>query len=370
VIPCANPHAQYAAYRTEIDLAIRNAVESGRYILGPQVEAFESEFAGYVGVKEAVGVSSGTDALHLALAACHVGQGDEVITVAHTAVATVAAIEMAGAVPVFVDIDPLYFTIDPLLIEPAITPRTRAIVAVHLYGQPADMQSVLDIARRHRLRVIEDCAQAHGAEWHGRRVGSWGDIGCFSFYPTKNLGALGDGGIVVTGDAELAARVRLLREYGWSSSRYVSEISGRNSRLDEIQAALLRVKLAYLDADNERRRRIAEYYNARLGEAAGLKPPVERPESRHAWHLYVARATHRDALRDELAANGVGTLVHYPVPIHLQPAYARRSAGVTLPVTEQAAREVLSLPMYPQLLRDEIELVANAAIRALAGRER
>jgi dTDP-4-amino-4,6-dideoxygalactose transaminase len=369
VIPCANPHAQYAAYRTEIDLAIKNAVESGRYILGPQVEAFESEFARYIGVKDAVGVSSGTDALHLALAACHVGQGDEVITVAHTAVATVSAIEMAGAVPVFVDIDPTYFTIDPALIEPAITSRTRAIVAVHLYGQPADMHSVLEIARRHRLRVIEDCAQAHGAEWHGRRVGSWGDIGCFSFYPTKNLGALGDGGIVVTGDAELAARVRLLREYGWSS-RYVSEIPGWNSRLDEIQAALLRVKLTHLDADNERRRLIAEYYTARLG-GAGVTLPMGRPESRHAWHLYVVRAARRDALRDELAANGVGTLVHYPVPIHLQPAYSKRSVrGPALPATEQAAREVLSLPMYPQLLPGEIEFVANAAISALAVRER
>jgi dTDP-4-amino-4,6-dideoxygalactose transaminase len=368
VIPCANPHAQYAAYRTEIDLAIKNAVESGRYILGPHVEAFESEFARYIGVTEAIGVSSGTDALHLALAACHVGQGDEVITVAHTAVATVAAIEMTGAVPVFVDIDPIYFTIDPSLIESAITPRTRAIVPVHLYGQPADMHGVLEIARRHRLRVIEDCAQAHGAEWGGRRVGNWGDIGCFSFYPTKNLGALGDGGMVVTSNPELAARVRLLREYGWSS-RYVSEIPGWNSRLDEIQAALLRVKLAHLDTDNERRHRIAEYYTARLG-GAGVTLPVERPESRHAWHLYVVRSTRRDALREQLASNGVGTLVHYPVPIHLQPAYNKRTVrGPSLPATEHAAREVLSLPMYPQLLPDEIEHVANAAVSALVVRE-
>jgi len=257
MILCANPGAQYQAHKAEIDAAVARVLAGGWYILGEETRAFEAEFAAYIGVREAVGVGSGTDALQIALAACEIGAGDEVITVSHTAVATISAIEMAGATPVLVDIEPDFFTIDPAQIEAAITPRTKAIIPVHIYGQPANLDAVLEIASRHKLRVIEDCAQAHGAAFRGTRVGAHGDIACFSFYPTKNLGAIGDGGMVVTNDVALAERARLLREYGWAE-RYVSHISGRNSRLDELQAAILRVKLRRLDDDNQMRAQIAQ----------------------------------------------------------------------------------------------------------------
>jgi dTDP-4-amino-4,6-dideoxygalactose transaminase len=357
MILCANPREQYLAHRAEIDAAVGRVLATGWYILGEEVRAFEEEFAAYIGVRHAVGVGSGTDALHLALAACEIGLGDEVITVSHTAVATVAAIEMAGATPVLVDIEPRFFTLDPEKLEAAITARTKAVIPVHIYGQAADLDSIRDIASRHRLRVIEDCAQAHGATYKGRRAGAHGDIACFSFYPTKNLGAIGDGGMIVTDDAALAERARLLREYGWVE-RYVSHISGRNSRLDELQAAILRVKLHYLDEDNAKRARIAQQYNEGLSDC-GLVLPGIREDTTHVFHLYVVRARERDELQGFLKLRDLNALVHYPLAIHLQPAYAK-IAHASLSETETAAHEVLSLPMYPELSQTDVEGVIES----------
>jgi dTDP-3-amino-3,4,6-trideoxy-alpha-D-glucose transaminase len=359
VIPCASPRAGYLAHQAEIDAAIAAVLDGGRYILGENVAAFEQEFARYVGADHAVGVASGTDALHLALRACGIGHGDEVVTVGHTAVATVAAVEMCGARAILVDVEPRYLTLDPDRFEAAITPRTKAVIPVHIYGHPADMAPISAIARRHDLRVIEDCAQAHGARYGDRRVGSIGHASAFSFYPTKNLGALGDGGLVATSDPDMARRVRLLREYGWDR-RYTSEIAGWNSRLDEVQAAVLRVKLRWLDPDNAARARIAALYRELLA-GTDVTLPSERPGSAHVYHLFVVRTPRRDALIQDLAARGVGALVHYPVPVHLQPAYRDRLAAPgALPVTESAAHAVLSLPMYPQLMDEQVRLVADA----------
>jgi len=362
MIPVANPAAQYRSHKAEIDHAIHRVLDSGWYILGEEVRAFEAEFAAYIGVKFAIGVGSGTEALHLALRACDIGPGDEVITVSHTAVATVVAIELCGATPVLADIDVDRYTLDPEKLPRLLTPCTKAIVPVHLYGQPADMTPILEIAHRHGFKVIEDCAQAHGATYQGQRVGSWGDIACFSFYPTKNLGALGDGGMVVTDDPALAEKARLLREYGWAE-RYVSHIRGWNSRLDELQAAVLRVKLKYLDADNAVRARLATTYNQLLADE-DLRLPAERPESNHVYHQYVIRTKRRDELRAFLKERGIGTLVHYPVPVHLQPAYrGRLPGGDDLPETERVAREVLSLPMYPELAESDVKSVAEAILK-------
>ena len=362
MILCSNPQAQYQAHKTEIDAAIQRVLDKGWYILGKETKAFESEFAAYIGVAHGIGVGSGTEALHIALVACGIGPGDEVITVSHTAVATVAAIELTGATPVLVDIEPDYFTLDPDKLEAAISTHTKAIIPVHLYGQPADLAPILDIARRHNLRVIEDCAQAHGTMYAGRRVGAWGDIACFSFYPTKNLGALGDGGMIVTNDPALAERARSLREYGWTE-RYVSQIPGLNSRLDEIQAAVLRVKLRYLDTDNTSRARRAQDYDRALADTR-LTLPKQRPDATHVYHLYVVRCSERDELQAWLKAHGVGALIHYPVPIHLQPAYRGRLRGRDhLPETERAAREVLSLPIIPELDETELQTVIKAIRR-------
>jgi dTDP-4-amino-4,6-dideoxygalactose transaminase len=368
MILCGNPRAQYVAHKAEIDAAVLGVMEKGWYVLGDEVRAFESELAAYIGVAHGVGVGSGTEALHLALAASGIGGGDEVITVAHTAVATVAAIELSGATPVLVDIEPDYYTLDPSKLEAAIGPRTKAVVPVHLYGQAADLSPIMEITRRHGLRVIEDCAQAHGALYQGRRVGAWGDIACFSFYPTKNLGALGDGGMLVTNNVELADRARLLREYGWAE-RNVSSVAGWNSRLDELQAAVLRVKLRHLDRDNEYRQELALFYDRELSEYQVIQPKA-RPEAMHVYHLYVARCKDRDGLRDFLRSRGIGALIHYPVPVHLQPAYRGRLRGSDqLPETERAAREVLSLPMYPELTRAEADKVVTT-VREYLKRER
>jgi dTDP-4-amino-4,6-dideoxygalactose transaminase len=312
-----------------------------------------------------VGVGSGTEAVHLALRACGVGPGDAVLTVSHTAVATVAAIELAGAAAVLVDIDPATYTMSPASLEEALgrlrpgAGRPRAVIPVHLYGQPADMPAIMDIARRHGLLVIEDCAQAHGAALAGRLAGTWGDAAAFSFYPTKNLGALGDGGAVAAATPELAGRLRMLREYGWRE-RYVSELpGGMNARLDEVQAAILRVKLRHLDADNRRRREHAARYDALLADS-GLTLPSPRQSATHVYHQYVVAAPRRDELREHLRAGGVGTLIHYPVPVHLQPAYAGRVAvPVPLRHTEQACRHILSLPMYPELSEGQGRAVAE-----------
>ncbi len=359
MILCGNPQLQYLAHKEEIDRAIMRVLDGGWYILGEEVRAFEAEFSEYVGVERGIGVGSGTDALRLALEACGVERGDEVITVSHTAVATVAAIELAGCVPVMVDIEPDFYTLDPGRLAAAITPRTKAIVPVHFYGQPVDMDPVLAIAQEHGLRVIEDCAQAHGALYRGARVGSLGDMACFSFYPTKNLGALGDGGMVVTDQPDLALRVGQLREYGWGQER-VSQVPGGNSRLDEIQAAVLRVKLRYLDQDNSARARTAALYSAGLGEC-DLVTPTVRPGATHVYHQYVVRTPHRDALRQHLREEGIGALVHFPVPVHQQPAYlGRLPGGDRLPQTERAAGEVLSLPIYPEIDAADIAAVLEA----------
>lgn len=363
-IPAANPAAQYLSHQAEINAAIAAVLDGNRYILGPQTQEFEQEFAAYLGVAYAVGVGSGTEALHLALRACQIGAGDEVITVSHTAVATVSAIELAGAAPVLVDIDPATYTLDPDLIERSITPRTRAIIPVHLYGGAAHLNPIVDLARKYSLKLIEDCAQAHGARYADRVVGSYGDVACFSFYPTKNLGAIGDGGLVATNDPEIAENLKLLRQYGWRE-RYVSEVAGWNTRLDELQAAILRVKLRYLDEDNAKRRALAASYDEQLAGVVTL--PIEladnatRANTRHVYHLYVIRHPQRDALRAHLRECGIGTAIHYPVPIHLQPAYRGRLGDEgSLPETERAAREIVSLPMYPELDVDEVQTVAQA----------
>src|SRR5512135_157743 len=358
MIPAANPHAQYFSHKTEIDEAIKAAIDGNRYILGPQTKAFEHEFAEYVGLKYGVGVGSGTEALHLAIRACEIGGGDDVITVAHTAVATVSAIELAGATPVLVDIDPATFTLDPQKLESAITPRTKAIIPVHIYGGSANLDPILKIAKRYELKVIEDCAQAHGARYHTKRLGSWGDVACFSFYPTKNLGAIGDGGFVATNDPVIAERLDLLRQYGWRE-RYISEIGGWNTRLDELQAAILRVKLKYLDADNDRRRQRAAMYDEMLQGVVAT--PIELADTRHVYHLYVIRSPQRDRLMKHLADRGIGSAIHYPQPTHLQPAYRGRLGDVgSLPETEKAAKEILSLPMFPELNESDLRVVVDA----------
>ena len=363
----ANPAANYLAHRDEIDQAVRRALDSGMYILGQEVAKFEEEFARYLGAQHAIGVGSGTDALHIALRACGVGPGDTVLTVSHTAVATVAAVELAGARAVLTEIDPATATIDTNRLEDVIkaqsSHRIKAIIPVHLYGHPADMPAIMGIAEQYGLTVIEDCAQSHGAVLDDRKTGTWGHVAAFSFYPTKNLGALGDGGAVVTSDRKLADRIRGLREYGWRE-RYVSDFPGMNTRLDEIQAAILRVKLQYLDKENARRRELARLYDSAL-----TGTPVMIPSSKtgacHAYHQYVVRSDRRDDLRSFLKANGVGTLIHYPVPVHLQPAYQGRVLldGAGLPETETICRRILSLPMHPQLTDAEVKEVSNLIAR-------
>jgi dTDP-4-amino-4,6-dideoxygalactose transaminase len=356
-LPLVDLRAQYRTIEDEIMAAIRGVLESGQFVLGPQTQAFEREFAAHCQAADAVGTSSGTSALHLALLAAGIGPGDQVITVPFTFVATVAAIEYTGARPVLVDVLPDSFNMDPDQIEAAITPRTRAIVPVHLYGQPADMDPILEIARRHGLRVIEDACQAHGAEYHGRRVGALGDAGCFSFYPGKNLGAYGEGGAVVTNDERLAGTVRALRHWG-QTRRYHHELKGFNYRLEELQAAILRVKLRRLDDWTEARRAHARLYDRLL---AGVVPtPVELPYARHVYHVYAVRTTRRERLERALSEAGVHSGIHYPAPVHLQPAYADLGYGPgAFPVSERAAAEVLSLPMYAELQEHEIDLVAE-----------
>lgn len=358
MIQCANPKAQYIAFKDEIDAAIKKVLDGGNYILGEEVEEFEEEFASYICVSYGVGVGSGTEAIHLALKACEIGEGHEVITVSHTAVATVAAIELSGATPVLIDIEPDFFTLDPDSLEEAITPKTKAVIPVHLYGQPADLGPIMEIAQKHCLYVIEDCAQANGAIYEDKRAGSYGDISCFSFYPTKNLGAFGDGGMVISNDRELARKVRLLREYGWSE-RYVSHIPGWNSRLDEMQAAILRVKLRHLDEDNSKRKYLAEMYNREL-DATELLLPKQRKNSTHVYHLYVVRTNHRDELLTFLREKGILASIHYPVPVHLQPAYKGIQGCDKLPETEKIAKKIISLPIYPGLSELDMQMIIKS----------
>lgn len=359
MIFCSNPKAQYLAHKAEIDKAISRVLSEGQYILGQEVKLFENEFVRYIGGRFAIGVGSGTEALHIALKACGIGKGDEVITVSHTAVATVVAIELCGASPVLVDIEPDFFTLNPAKLKKAISKKTKAIIPVHLYGQPADMNPILKIAQRYGIKVIEDCAQAHGAIYKGKRVGSWGDIACFSFYPTKNLGAIGDGGMIVTNNHKLANQSRLLREYGWQE-RCVSLIPGLNSRLDELQAAILRVKLKHLDRDNKARIKLASSYDKDLAET-DLVLPAKRKNTTNVYHLYVVRAKERNKLKTFLYKKRIQTLVHYPIPIHLQPAYKGRLKIVgKLRETERVAKEILSLPIYPELKKSEWQFIVRA----------
>lgn len=363
-IPFGDLKRQTTALRDELDAAIRRVLERGWYILGPEVAAFEEEFAAYCGVRYAVGVASGTEALQLALVALGIGPGDEVITVPNAGVPGTAAILLAGARPVFVDVEESSHNLDPAHLEAAITPRTRAVMPVHLYGRPATLTSILEIARRRGLAVVEDCAQAHGARYHGRTVGSLGDLGCFSFYPTKNLGACGDGGMVITDDENLARRLRQLRVYGWTKKYYSETPGGTNSRLDELQAAILRAKLPHLDEWNRARQERARWYDELLADSPVTPPEPPPPGEEHVYHLYVVRCPRRDALQSHLQRLGIGSDIHYPLPTHLQPAY--RHLGYSrgdFPASERLALEVLSLPMYPELTRPEAEAVA-AAVRS------
>lgn len=355
-VTCSNPYAQYLAHQDEIDEAIRRVLASGRYILGEEVAAFEREFADYLGVRYAVGVGNGTEALGIAFAACGIGRGDEVMTVSHTAVATVAAIELAGATPVLVDIEPEYFTLDPTRLDEALTARTKAVIPVHLYGQPAELEPIVAWARRHGVRVIEDCAQAHGAAYQGGRVGTFGDAGCFSFYPTKNLGAMGDGGMVCTDDVALAEKLRRLRVHG-SQKKYVHDIVGFNSRLDSLQAAVLNSKLDCLDRWNARRREIAQYYQKALA-GLPLRLPVSEEGGTHVYHLFVIACDRRDALAEFLKTKGVDVAVYYPVPLTLQPCLAHLGYRQgQFPVAERTAKEILAIPEFPQMAMVQVRRV-------------
>lgn len=358
-VPFLDLGAAYRELKPEIDAAVARVLESGWYILGPEVEAFEAEWAAYCEAKHAVGLANGLDALILALRALDIGAGDEVIVPSNTYIATWLAVTEVGATPVPVEPDPMTYNIDPARIEAAITSKTRAILPVHLYGQPADLDPILDIARRHDLRVVEDGAQAHGARYKGRRIGAHGDIVCWSFYPGKNLGALGDAGAITTNNAALAQRVATLRNYG-SRQKYINEERGLNSRLDPIQAAVLRVKLVHLDAWTERRRAVATLYSEKLPSTELILPHVPI-WAEPVWHLYVVRHAERDVLQTDLSEQGVGTLIHYPIPPHMQAAYAALGyAQDAFPLARKLAEEVLSLPIGPQLSTEDCEAIVAA----------
>ncbi len=348
----------FEAHAAEYEEAALRVLRSGWYVLGAEVEAFEREFADYLGASYCVGLNSGLDALILAVRALDIGPGDEVIVQANTYIATVLAITACGAAPVFVEPDE-YHGLDAVRVEAAVTPRTKAILPVHLYGQPCGMEELLGIAARRGLAVIEDCAQSHGAMWRGRKTGTLGTVGCFSFFPTKNLGAFGDAGALVTENESLAERVRALRNYG-SKKKYVNEIEGVNSRLDEIQAALLRVRLRFLDAINAERAAIAARYSELIRSPFVVKPRL-RPEATHIFHLYVLECDHRDRLQEHLSAHGIGTQIHYPIPPHLSGAYARLGYGQgAFPETERLAERVLSLPLYSGMSEDDVRAVCDA----------
>lgn len=367
MIPFLDLKAQYLSIKHEVDDAIHRVLDSCSYILGPEVAELEKEFAAYSGAKFGIGVNTGTSALHLSLLAADIGPGDEVITVPFTFVATVAAIEYAGAKPVFVDIDPQTYNMDPALLEAAITPRTKAIIPVHLHGLMADMDPILEIARRHKLIVLEDACQAHGAEYKGKRAGSLGDIAAFSFYPGKNLGAYGEGGMVVTNNAEFAKKVRMLRDWG-AEKKYHHVLKGYNFRLEGIQGAVLRVKLRHLEAWTEARRRAAAIYDRGFsGTSVGIPRP--KAHHRHVYHVYAIRTKNRQAWADALSNQGIQTGIHYPFPVHLLPAYADLGYKTgDFPHSEQAANEVLSLPMFAELTPEQCETVVRA-VRSLAADE-
>lgn len=365
MIPVSNPLAQSIRLGDDIASAINRVVASGQYVLGPEVENLEAEFASYIGTKFAIGVANGTDAIALALRALDIGPGDEVITVSMTAVATVAAIRMVGATPVLVDVDPDFYTIAPSAIDAAISSRTRAVIPVHLYGQPADMNSVVEVCNRKGIPIIEDVSQAHGASISNRRVGSIGVIGVFSCYPTKNLGAIGDAGLITTNDSVLARRIKRLRQYGWEYRNWSIE-SGLNSRLDEIQAAILRVKLRSLDDDNKIRGLLAGRYLRGLNDLP-ISLPKTRQDFNQVWHLFVVRVSERERVQSQMLRFGVSTSIHYPFPIHVQEAY-RKNVVVPNPlkVTEELSTSILSIPMFPELRETDIDSVVAALSQSLS----
>jgi dTDP-4-amino-4,6-dideoxygalactose transaminase len=360
-IPFVDLKAQYQTIKTEIDAAIDRVITNTSFIGGEDVKQFEQEFAAYCEAKACAAVGNGTDALYLALRALGIGAGDEVITVAHTFIATSEAISQTGAKPVFVDIEPGTMLMSPAAVAASITPSTKAIIAVHLYGQPCDMDRIMAIAKQHNLKVIEDAAQAHGARWNGRRVGTLGDVACFSFYPGKNLGAYGDGGAVVSNDESLIKKVRMIANHG-RLEKYTHEIEGVNSRLDGLQAAILRVKLPYLDKWNAGRQRVADRYVDKLQDSNVLLTTT-RPEANPVWHLFVVRVKDRSAFQSYLKERGISTGVHYPIPLHQQAAYQHLGLPTgSLPVTEKAAEEIVSLPIYAELTDDMIDEVVTGVV--------
>jgi dTDP-4-amino-4,6-dideoxygalactose transaminase len=358
MIPLVDLKAQYNSIKTDIDNAIQGVLDSTSFIMGEELKKFEEEFSLFCNVKYAIGVANGSDALILALRACGIGKGDEVITVPHTFIATTEAITHVGGKIVFVDINPKTYTIDASKIEEKINDKTKAIIPVHLYGQPADMDPIMELAKKYNLKIIEDAAQAHGAEYKGKKVGSIGDVACFSFYPGKNLGAYGDAGMIMTNNEEISKKLKLLRNHGRITKKYEHEIEGYSSRLDNLQAAILRVKLRHLNKWNDMRRKNAKKYNELLNNIGGVITPYEADYTKHVYHLYVIRAEGRDKLREELKSEGIATGIHYPIPLHLQPAYNylgyKRGAFLA---TEKASQEILSLPMFAELSDEQIEKI-------------
>ena len=362
-ILCSNPKAQYLSYKKEIDEAVISVLDSGRYVLGDNVKLFEKEFSNYLDIDHVIGVGSGTEALHIALHACGIRKDDEVITVSHTANATVSAVELTGAKTVFCDIESDFYSIDAEKISSLITPNTKAIIAVHIYGQPVDIDKISSIAKDNNLFLIEDCAQAHGALYNNQKVGTFGDISCFSFYPTKNLGAIGDGGAIATNDLLIAEKCKHVREYGWVE-RYHSFYNGWNSRLDELQAAILRIKLKSLDKDTQKRIDIAKFYSDNINNPCINLPKVKK-NVKHVYHLYVIRTKFRDELKLFLEKNNIFPLIHYPIPIHKQKAYQEptHNNSVSLVNTEFVSNQILSLPMYPEISETELKYIVKTLNR-------
>ncbi len=358
MIFCANPASQFRSYQVEIEKAVLAVMRGNNYILGREVSALEEEFANYIETTFAIGVANGTDAIEISLRALEIGPGDEVITVSHTAVATVAAIEATGATAVLVDIEPVLYTLNSIQLSEVFTERTKAVIAVHLYGQSADLDAISSFCKINKLFLIEDVSQAHGAKYKGKRLGGIGHLGCFSCYPTKNLGAIGDAGIITTNDETLAKKIRMLREYGWDNR--ISKIVGRNSRLDEIQAAILRVKLKYLDIDNAKRVNLANYYNKQLSNLP-IVLPVIREEGNSVYHLFVVQVDKRDELLESLKQKNIYLGIHYPSPVHRQPAYKNRVLrAVDLSVTENLVERIVSLPIYPEFKVNDAQKVVEA----------
>jgi len=360
MINCSSPSSQYKKYQSEIEKSVIGVMRSDNFVLGKEVLKIEKNFAKYIGVSNAIGVANGTDAIEIALRSLEIGIGDEVITVSHTAVATVSAIESCGANPVLLDIDPNFYTLDHSQLDEVITSRTKAIIVVHIYGQAADLNSIEKFCQKNKIFLIEDVSQAHGAKYHGKRLGSIGKIGCFSCYPTKNLGAIGDAGLLTTNDEKLNKKIRMIREYGWENR--VSHLPGRNSRLDEVQAAVLNVKLKYLDKDNEIRSKIAKKYFEAFNELPLTLPKI-RPNAQHVFHQFVIQVENRKDFISYLNDKGIFPGIHYPIPIHSQPAYKNRiSVGEIMTVSERLSKNIVSLPVYPELLKSEINEIIDAIL--------